>query len=138
VRLKAGGSTMTRPLAVRMDPRVKTPLAALRIQLDLSRRLAQALQTDTELARRIRDLRSGRPTDPALESLEGTTEERRPWAKEQPPALVPWNARIAAIYDVLQSSDLAPTPQATAAAENVLQEAAELFRRARQALEPQK
>ena len=63
--------------------------------------------------------------------------QRRPWAKQQPPALVPWNARIAGIYDLLQSTDAPPTPQAAQAAEKILREATELFARARKALAAQ-
>jgi photosystem II stability/assembly factor-like uncharacterized protein len=137
VRLTANGRSLTRPLRVRMDPRVKTASDALLQQFALSRRLADALQTDTALIEQIRKLRAERPQDAALEALEGKVEERRPWAKQQPSSLVPWNARIAGIYEVLQSTDVAPTPQAVKAAETVLEETAELFSRARGALPKQ-
>jgi hypothetical protein len=113
-----------------MDPRVKTPAAALAQQFALSRRLAQALDQDTELTAEVRKLRAA-GAGPELEALEGIAEERRPWAKEEPPSLVPWNARIAAMYDTLQSNDLPPTPQAVRAAEKILKEAENLFARVR-------
>ena len=134
VRLTANGRSLTRPLRVRMDPRVKTASDALRQQFTLSRRLAEALQTDTSLIEQVRKLRTERPQDDALAALEGSAEERRPWTKQQPPSLVPWNARIAGVYDTLQSTDLAPTPQAVQAAEAVLRESAELFSRAEKAV----
>jgi photosystem II stability/assembly factor-like uncharacterized protein len=130
VRLTAAGRTLTRQLRLRMDPRVKTPAAALAQQLALSRRLAQALDQDTELTTEVRKMRAA-GAGPELEALEGIAEERRPWAKEQPPSLVPWNARLAAMYDTLQSNDLPPTPQAVRAVEKVLKEAKDLFGRAR-------
>ena len=111
--------------------RVKTPAEALLQQFELSERLAAALQTSAEMIEQVRKLRKERPQDAELEALEGTAEERRPWAKPQPPALVPWNARIAAAYDLLQSTDAAPTPQAVQAATKVLEQADVLFARAR-------
>jgi photosystem II stability/assembly factor-like uncharacterized protein len=130
VRLTANGRSLTRLLSVRMDPRVKTSPDALRQQFALSSRLAEALQTDTGLIEQVRKLRKEGPPDAELQTLEGSAEERRPWAKQQPPSLLPWNARIAGVYDLLQSTDLAPTPQAVKAAETVLRETEELFSRA--------
>ena len=134
VRLTAGGRTLTRPLTVRMDPRIRTSMAALRQQFALSQRLADALRRDTGLIDEVRKLRKDRPQDERLAALEGVAEVRRPWARQEPPALVPWNARIAGIYDLLQSTDAPPTPQAVKAAESVLREAAELFAHAQQVL----
>ncbi|HZX93050.1 MAG TPA: hypothetical protein VFE90_00930, partial [Myxococcales bacterium] len=131
VRLTAGKTALTRPLAVRMDPRVKTPASALRQQFDLSRELAAALLQGFELLGRVRELRKLHPDDKELAALEGGAEEHRPWATQQPPALVPWNARLAAAYDLLQSTDAAPTPQGVRAVQQVLKEAAGLFARAR-------
>jgi hypothetical protein len=43
VRLTAGGQTLTAPLRVRMDPRVKTPPSALDQQFTLSMRIVPVL-----------------------------------------------------------------------------------------------
>jgi len=138
VRLMAAGRTLERPLVVKMDPRVKTPPAALRQQFELSRRLADALQVNSGLIEQVRKLRKERPQDQELVALEGRTEDPKPWAKPQTPALVPWNARIAGLYDMLQSTDAAPTPQGVQAATQVLQEADELVARARKVMTAQK
>ncbi|HYS08743.1 MAG TPA: hypothetical protein VEP66_08355 [Myxococcales bacterium] len=138
VRLMAAGRTLERPLVVKMDPRVKTPPAALRQQFELSRRLAAALQVNSGLIEQVRKLRKERPQDQELAALEGRTEDPKPWAKPQTPALVPWNARIAGLYDMLQSTDAAPTPQGVQAATQVLQEADELVARARKVMTAQK
>ena len=138
VRLMAAGRTLERPLVVKMDPRVKTPPAALRQQFELSRRLADALQVNSGLIEQVRKLRKERPQDQELAALEGRTEDPKPWAKPQTPALVPWNARIAGLYDMLQSTDAAPTPQGVQAATQVLQEADELVARARKVMTAQK
>jgi hypothetical protein len=137
VRLTAAGRTLERPLTVAMDPRVNTPLPALRQQLELSQKLAEALRQDTELVGQVRALRKEHPQDAELAALEGTADER-PGVKEKSPALVPWNARIAAVYQLLQSTDAPPTPQTVQAAAKVLREADELFGRARKALSAQR
>src|SRR5205085_1249845 len=82
VRLTAGRRSLTRQLTVRMDPRVNTPDAALRQQLALSLRLAEALDRNTRLLHQIRRLRKDRPDDAALAALEGPAEERKPLAEE--------------------------------------------------------
>jgi photosystem II stability/assembly factor-like uncharacterized protein len=43
VRLTAGGETYRQPIAIRMDPRVKTSTADLQLQFDLTRRVMRAL-----------------------------------------------------------------------------------------------
>jgi len=139
VRLVVNGKAAgQQTLKVEMDPRVKTPPAALRQQFELSRRLADALQVNSGLIEQVRKLRKERPQDQELAALEGRTEDPKPWAKPQTPALVPWNARIAGLYDMLQSTDAAPTPQGVQAATKVLQEADELVARARKVMTAQK
>ncbi|MFN2546734.1 MAG: WD40/YVTN/BNR-like repeat-containing protein [Myxococcales bacterium] len=129
VRLTAAGKTLTQPLLVKIDPRVKTPAAALAQQLALSQRLAAALDEDFDALTKVREARKQHPDDKRLEELEGSAEPRRPGEKrEEKPALAPWNGRLAALYDLLQSSDAAPTPQAAAAAEKVLAETAALVK----------
>jgi photosystem II stability/assembly factor-like uncharacterized protein len=44
VRLIAGGKTLTQPLSIRMDPRVKTPVAGLKTQFDLSMKVAAMMR----------------------------------------------------------------------------------------------
>jgi photosystem II stability/assembly factor-like uncharacterized protein len=130
VRLTVGKTTLTQPLVVKLDPRLKTPPAALQRQFSLSQRLAAALDEDMETLEEVRAARKQHPDDKQLAALEGETEPLRPWDKrEEEPALAPWNARLAAVYDLLQSTDNAPTPQAVQAAEQVLKETAQLLAR---------
>jgi hypothetical protein len=44
VRLTVDGKAMSAPLVVKLDPRVKTPLAGLKLQYDTSRALDAALR----------------------------------------------------------------------------------------------
>jgi hypothetical protein len=127
VKLTAGGKTLTQPLLVKMDPRVKTPPSALQQQLALSRRLAAALDEEFALLTRVREARKQRPDDRKLEELEGSE-------KDEKPALVPWNARLSGVYVALQSSDAPPTPQTVKAAEQTLKETAALIKSASAAL----
>ncbi|TMA19596.1 MAG: hypothetical protein E6J88_18250 [Deltaproteobacteria bacterium] len=125
VRLTAAGRTLAQPLVVKMDPRLKTPPAALQQQLALSQRLAAALDQDFEALMQVREARKQHPDDKRLEELEGGGERKK---REEKPALAPWNSRLAALYDLLQSNDAAPTPQAVRAAEQVLKETAALVK----------
>ena len=78
----------------------------------------------------MRKLRKEHPElEAQLAPLEGSLEEKRPWAKIEPPALLPWSARLAAVYDLLQSTDAPPTKQALKAAEQVIKESAGLVAR---------
>ena len=118
---------------VAMDPRVNTPLPALRQQLELSQKLAAAISQDTGLLARLRALRKERPDDLGLAALEGTADDS-PGAKQSLPALWPLQGRLVAVYQLLQSTDAPATPQAVQAAGAVLREAEELFARARKVL----
>jgi len=58
VTLTAGGETFTAPLEIRIDPRVKTSPQDLRRQLDLDRKIADALHRDHEALLQVRGLRA--------------------------------------------------------------------------------
>ena len=130
VKLTAGGKSVTRPLLVKMDPRIKTPPAELQKQFDASQKVAAAIRDDLDALGQLRELRKQHPpNDAELAALEGSMEEKRPWAKESPPALAPWSARLAGVYQLLQGSDAAPTARALAAADQAAKEARELVAR---------
>jgi hypothetical protein len=123
VRLTVNGRAIEQPLNLKLDPRIRTPGAALRQQFQVSQRLAQAMRADFEALAELRKLRKERPElEKDLAALEGALEENRPWAKQQPPSLLPWMARLASAYDQLQSTDSPPTPQALQAAARVMRE----------------
>ena len=90
VRLTAGGRTHTQPLVLRMDPRVRTPAAALREQLALSRRLASAYEKGGDEVLRLRA--AGQPTDGLARTL----------------------SEIAQLYGIVIGADVAPTTQTRA------------------------
>jgi photosystem II stability/assembly factor-like uncharacterized protein len=135
-RLTVEGATLTQPLQIEMDPRVKTPPEGLRQQFDLSFRVVQAMQQDFAALEELRALRAtltkssttpgAADLDRRLAELEGTKEEPRPWLRKQKPALVPWNTRLAELLAALQAADVAPTPQLAQAAEAAIRDVDQL------------
>lgn len=129
VRLIAHGETVEQRFVLRMDPRLSTPPAALRQQFELSRQLAQAMDQDFAAIEEAQE-RQRRDPSPQLQALLGEKEPDRPWEKlDEKPALVPWNARLGAVYALLQGNDEPPTAAMVRAARQVLQETAGLLAR---------
>ena len=94
VKLTANGRSVTQPLTVKMDPRVKTPPLGLQQQFTLSKRLYDAM---VEIDPRLR----GGPENPELSRLSN---------------------QIAAAYGVIQEAAVAPPLQVASAAERLLRE----------------
>jgi photosystem II stability/assembly factor-like uncharacterized protein len=130
VVLTVDGQKYIQPLTVQMDPRVKTPVADLQKQFDLSQQVYQdllALQPVIEKVTAARaQLKSMREkassADAAkideaskeLESLEGG-EGRRRWGNRPPENLTGVRTSLLEMLTTLQEVDAAPTTQATAA-----------------------
>jgi uncharacterized membrane protein YgcG len=146
VRLTVDGKSFTRPLAVKMDPHVKTPAADLTKQFDLSRRVADVQVEAAAASAEARDLRQqvtalrgaaksmpGELTQ-ALESLDKKLEGITGAA---PPPLNPSSAGVAppstdfsslryvsgalgGVNGTAQASDVAPSLDALTAFQNAL------------------
>jgi photosystem II stability/assembly factor-like uncharacterized protein len=131
VRLTLGPTTLTAPLTVAMDPRVKTPESALRKQFELLTRLSSLL---TEGSRAIRQARS---VEEQLKALEGrargaTANDIRALQKDvaaileseapgsmpaEPKTLLATVGSLSELYGSLGQADAGPTvAQASAAA----------------------
>jgi len=110
VRLTVDGTTrLEQPLRIRMDPRVKTPPAALRQQLTLSSRLVEAMG-------RLHDqIESDRVAGAAPAA--GSPEAERLAARRQ------LYQQMLSLYDTIQDVDVAPTTQVVAAVQEVLKRA---------------
>jgi hypothetical protein len=106
VRLTAGGHTVTQPLWVRMDPRVKTSAGALAEQFQRSLKLADALEKEADVLGAVR--KQG-----GQEAL----------AKD----LIKHNARLASVYQILQDADSPTTAQTVQAVNTVLRETADFL-----------
>jgi photosystem II stability/assembly factor-like uncharacterized protein len=140
VKLTVAGKTYAQPLVVKLDPRVKTPLSALRREHELALRVVAAIARNRAALDELRRARAGlrgRPDaegrDRELAALEGSDEPR--WFFELaggapgPPTLAGLNLRLVALLGRLEEADVAPTPQLAKAVEQDLAGAAELVAR---------
>ena len=116
VRLTVDGRTLTQPLVLKMDPRVKTPPEGLRAQLDRSMEVAD------DMARTFDALRAVRADQARFK--EGA---RAKQLADRESKLTDLNAKVTALYTSLQEVDAAPTTA-------MVDAAAELRRRVTEAL----
>jgi len=137
VVLAADGKSYTQPLAVKMDPRVKTALAGLKQQFTESMqlyeplmRVAPAFDQVTELRKQLASLKkqaqgdvlaSVNALDEKLDHLAGAA-RRFPGAGEEAPSLGGMRMRLLMLMNVFQEADVAPTSQASAAAAELTKE----------------
>ncbi len=135
VVLTANGKSYSQPLAVKMDPRVKTPAAALAQQSAQSQKLynqlltlAPAVDQAGDLRKHLKDLQKQaqgdvlaavKAFDQKLDDVAGGGAPRRPGAGNQPPTLGLMRARYLALLGVLQEADVAPTTQAAGAVDEL-------------------
>jgi len=142
VKLTVNGETRSEPLTVKIDPRVKTPLAGLTQQFNLSLEAYRGLEQSFETVDRIRNLRAQIKTaiervdrGPLAEALnaldkkaaaiggEGRSDASSPGLPGgtidmREPNLTRLNNGFSSLLEHLQTADLAPTvPMTTAAAE---------------------
>jgi len=95
VRLTVDGRTLTQPLRVKLDPRVKTSPEDLRAQLERSLDVAREMERVREGAARAKEDQARAATLAGL------------------------GARLLTLYEVLQEADAAPTPAAVETAETL-------------------
>jgi hypothetical protein len=133
VRLTAGGRALTQPLAVAMDPRVKTSVEDLALQFEVGMRISAAMNEDAEALRQVRNLRAqlaalkprGEKTgaaeaigalDAAAGALEGgrSGRGRRAGSEDN---LTRSNADLATLLEVVEGADARPTAAAITAVE---------------------
>jgi photosystem II stability/assembly factor-like uncharacterized protein len=133
VRLTVNGKTLSQPLTVAMDPRVKTPAADLEQQFALSKEMYDdiaQLQAASERIGAVRgQLRAAKPSSDAITALRKQARELSGVASEEddegPPSAAPNQETVSSLLQslramerLLQQSDEAPTTQALAAVED--------------------
>jgi photosystem II stability/assembly factor-like uncharacterized protein len=123
VKLTVDSRSYTRPLTVRIDPRVRVPATVLARQHALSQELYEGLRQDFEalealraLRARLRDARGNAPAGAGAEALAefdraAATLETAGSAE----SLSRLNGELAALYNTVQDVDAAPTAQTLAA-----------------------
>ncbi len=136
VRLTVNGQVFSQTLTLRMDPRIKTSLAGLTQQFDLSIQIIKALSDDysalgevTSLRRQLHELRPKAigATASSIDALDKQAEaiESGSGAK----SLAGLNGALADLLNVIDGSDNAPTTQAIKAVGDVRTEVEELLNR---------
>ena len=133
VQLTANGKTYTAPLEVKMDPRVKTSLLALRQQLMLETQIMQAMWDSYQSVREIRELRAqlndvkskltgdagAKPVLDAIASLDKKAGELVAVEQTYPPVGVvsaaSLNGALGSLMVLVDGADAAPTAQAASA-----------------------
>jgi photosystem II stability/assembly factor-like uncharacterized protein len=109
VKLTVNGKSYTAPLAVKMDPRVKTAPSGLAQQFDLASKLSAIMTRTTNTIREVRSVQEQiekLPHTPALEGLE---------KKVKAVNLGPASFQVGMLYNDLESADVAPTAAQLAA-----------------------
>jgi photosystem II stability/assembly factor-like uncharacterized protein len=138
VKLTVGGRSLTQPLTLKLDPRVKTPLADLQKQFDLDGQITKALQelsavtSDlSKLRDKLDSLRLGKNLDAPLKSAAEELQKKTEAALGPPdpefeslgfeePAMERDTLRFLSrtlrdLERIIESADAAPTPDAVAA-----------------------
>ncbi len=153
VKLTVDGRSYTRPLTVKMDPRIKTPLEDLRKQYEMQLGASQGMDESYEALEQVKSVREqlkaiapnvqGKPRDKArvmeaissldkeCAELEGATERvffGVPHLGREPENFSTLNQHYSAILGVADSADAAPTSQAMAADLELNQQANELHK----------
>jgi photosystem II stability/assembly factor-like uncharacterized protein len=100
VRLTANGETLSQPLTVKMDPRVKTPAAELARQHQLSMKLYALIQEDFDALTAVRAFRADRQN--ASRDDDAATIES---------GLARLNGSLGSLLRTVENADLAPTSQ---------------------------
>jgi len=112
VKLTVNGKTITQPLTVKMDPRVKAPLTGLMQQFTLATRVADMLRKDYDAIERLRRRRESTP-------------DNRPSEIERD--LIALNDDLTTVYGVVEEVDAAPTAAVVKAATELQQRLTKLL-----------
>lgn len=144
VALTVGSKTYVQPLTVRMDPRVKTPLAGLREQftesMDMYRPLMQispAFDQSVQLRKQIAELKKQAQGETLaavnafsekLDRVAGSPQRFFFGGGGGGPSLATTRMQLLMLMNVLQEADVAPTSQATAAAAGLAKEVPSMIR----------
>jgi hypothetical protein len=144
VVLTTNGKTYSQPLTIKMDPRVKTPLAGLQQQFKLSTdlytqllTLSPAAEEAAALRKQLKDfqpkatgdaLAAIKALDQKLQALAGGA-TRRPGAGTEPPTLGGLKTKFLTLFGVFQEADVAPSTQAAGAVADLQKQLPPLMQR---------
>ena len=114
VRLTVDGRTLTQPLVLKMDPRVKTPPEGLRAQFDRSKEVTADMARTLEALRAVRADQAKVKEGPKAKAL-----------ADREASLADLNAKLTALYTTLQEADAAPTSAMVEAAADLCRQVTE-------------
>jgi hypothetical protein len=142
--LTANGKSHSQPLTIKMDPRVKTPLAGLQQQFKFSHdlyvqllTLSPAAEEVSAIRKQLKDLQS-KATGEALAAIKAFDQKlqalaggatRRPGAGTEPPTLGNLKTKFLTLFGVFQEADVAPSTQAAAAVADLQKQLPPLMQR---------
>ncbi len=137
VKLTVDGVAYEQPIAVKMDPRVKTSLPGLTEQFTFCKRIYDALALGTQTAQELKEARAKSPGQPEviqkLDEFEGHRGARFGGGGrlpvEGPATLSKVTTALETLIGALQSADVSPTAPQKLAVENQLREMNELQER---------
>jgi photosystem II stability/assembly factor-like uncharacterized protein len=142
VRLTAGGKTLTAPLTVVMDPRVKTPAEALERQFDLSSTLSRLLNDGAGAATQAASVKEqlkkiagqGKGATAELikeltEKVEATLEGAHPAGAAPTPGFSGVVGNVYALYGTVGQADAGPTAAQATAADELSRQVPDLVKR---------
>ena len=135
VTLRTSGQAISHSLEVRMDPRVKTPAAALARMYLLSRQLDSGISRSADVADAIRTLRfkvataRDKATGTLADSLKAFEERvgRLATGTSAAPNFTRLRGELAQLFALVEESDVAPTTQLASAARDKLLDLATLW-----------
>jgi photosystem II stability/assembly factor-like uncharacterized protein len=131
VRLTVNGAKYEQPIVVKMDPRVKTPAAALAEQFSLSKRVYDAITLSAQTSQEVKDARTKAAGQPEviekLDNFEGHAAGRfggggGRFSMEGPPTLSRVTGALEGLLGALQDADVASTAPQKLAADEQLRE----------------
>jgi photosystem II stability/assembly factor-like uncharacterized protein len=116
VRLTAAGKSETRPLTVKLDPRITTAPKDLERRFALAVEIADAMKRDADALERVRALRKklAPELDAEAAALEGSGSGRRRARGEGERDLKRLNADLTTLYQIVEGAEAAATSQAEA------------------------
>ena len=140
VRLTANGKTLTAPLVVKMDPRVKTPAAGLQQMFNLETRLASVLSSSSGAVIQAKSIREQvdklKPSGAAADAVEAFKKKLKMLTQggDQKPGEAPQltlnrvNGEASTLYADVYRADATPTVAETEAAKAAEQDAATVMK----------
>ena len=135
VTLTSGGKTLTQPLTVKMDPRVKTSTADLALQFDLSKKLEEmraglepigkTYQVLVRELEKVREPAAAKGLQDKVAALRKTLEGFSNASSVRETGTLEFYVlnKVRKLFNDLQQVDAAPTPQQEAAVQNLQRDA---------------